>query len=75
MSVNKQILCVTHLSQVAVQADNQFHITKKMQDEKTFSNIEKLNRNKRIVEIAKMTDGDNSSKFALEHAEKVYRKC
>ena len=41
-----------------------------MQDEKTFSNIEKLNRNKRIVEIAKMTDGDNPSKFALDHAEK-----
>ena len=67
---NKQILCVTHLSQVAVQADNQFHITKKMQEEKTFSNIEKLNRNERIVEIAKMTDGNNPSKFALEHAEK-----
>ena len=70
LSINKQILCVTHLSQVAVQADNQFHITKKMQDEKTFSNIEKLNRNERIVEIAKMTDGDNPSKFALDHAEK-----
>ena len=67
---NKQILCVTHLSQVAVQADNQFHITKKMQDEKTFTNIEKLNRNERIVEIAKMTDGDNPSKSALDHAEK-----
>ena len=67
---NKQILCVTHLSQVAVQADNQFHITKKTQEEKTFSNIEKLNRNERIVEIAKMTDGNNPSKFALEHAEK-----
>ena len=67
---NKQILCVTHLPQVAVQANNQFHITKKMQDEKTFSNIEKLNLNERIVEIAKMTDGDNPSKFALDHAEK-----
>ena len=59
MADNKQILCVTHLSQVAVQADNQFHITKKMQNEKTFSSIEKLNRSKRIIEIAKMTDGDN----------------
>ena len=58
MANNKQILCVTHLSQVAVQADNQFHITKN-QEEKTFSNIEKLNRNERIVEIAKMTDGNN----------------
>ena len=67
---NKQILCVTHLPQVAVQANNQFHITKKMQDEKTFSNIEKLNLNERIVEIAKMTDGDNPSKFALDHAER-----
>ena len=67
---NKQILCVTHLSQVAVQADNQFHITKKMQNEKTLSSIEKLNRSERIIEIAKMTDGDNPSKFALEHAEK-----
>ena len=43
---------------------------KKTQEEKTFSNIEKLNRNERIVEIAKMTDGNNPSKFALEHAEK-----
>ena len=70
MADNKQILCVTHLSQVAVQADNQFHITKKMQDEKTLSSIEKLNRSQRIIEIAKMTDGDNPSKFALDHAEK-----
>ena len=33
---NKQILCVTHLSQVAVQADNQFHITKKCKMKRRF---------------------------------------
>ena len=33
---NNKILCVTHLSQVAVQADNQFHITKKTQEEDIF---------------------------------------
>ncbi len=61
-----QVLCVTHLPQIAAHADAQFRITKRERDGRTVTEVERLDREGRIVELAQMlgsatTGADGSS--------------
>jgi len=49
-----QVLCVTHLPQIAAHADAQFRITKRERDGRTVTEVERLDREGRIVELAHM---------------------
>ncbi len=49
-----QVLCVTHLPQIAAHADAQFRITKRERDGRTVTEVERLDREGRIVELAQM---------------------
>ena len=53
-----QVLCVTHLPQIAAHADAQYRITKRERDGRTVTEIERLDREGRIVELAQMLGGD-----------------
>lgn len=70
LSKKSQVLCITHLPQVAACGDHHVKIIKKISDDRTFSEAYKLNESERIFEIAKMiTDGeitDASQKMAEE---------
>ncbi len=73
ISNKHQILCITHLPQVAAIADNQFKIDKKDINNKTEIVINKLSKCEREEEIARMLSGFNSD-TALKHAKELLIK-
>ena len=71
-----QVLCVTHLPQIAAHADAHYRIAKRERDGRTVTEIERLDREGRIVELAQMLGGDAggaatlaSSRELLDRAE------
>jgi len=62
----RQVLCITHLPQVAAVADAQFVVTKDYAKERTVSQLEKVEGKARVEEIARMLGGKTES--ALAHA-------
>lgn len=69
VSKGRQIICVTHLAQVASFADNHLLITKKSDGEKTYTNVESLSRDGRVNELARIMGGeitDSLKESALE---------
>ena len=67
-----QVLCVTHLPQVAAQARNHFVVTKDQSGDRATVSIEPIHasRKERVSELARML-GDRSAKSALAHAEEL----
>jgi len=65
---SRQVLCVTHLAQVAVQADNHFRINKMTDGKSTRIGVAPLNRDERIEELARMLGGVEITQRTREHA-------
>lgn len=65
----RQVICVTHLSQIAVMADNHLLIEKNTINDRTETNVYQLDLKGRIAEIARIMGGENPSKLMLENAE------
>lgn len=63
-----QVMCVTHLPQVAAQADAQWQVSKAMQDGNTLSQIRTLSQVERIDEIARMLGGVTITETTRKHA-------
>jgi len=70
LSNNRQVLCVTHLPQVASQA-HQHLFVKKEQSETTSSTVNHLNTTERIEEVARMLGGVNITEQTLAHAKEM----
>ena len=70
LSNNRQVLCVTHLPQVASQAHHHLYV-KKDQSETTSSTVCSLNKDQRIEEVARMLGGINITKNTLAHAKEM----
>jgi DNA repair protein RecN (Recombination protein N) len=72
---NHQVLCVTHLPQVAAQADSHFVVTKDQSKDRAVVGIAPIqeNRKARVSELARML-GDRTAKSALAHAEELLGK-
>lgn len=71
ISTNSQVLCITHLPQVASLANNHFKISKDIKDNKTYTIIEKLSYKERINEIANMLSNGNITENSLKYAEEL----
>ena len=69
LSRHKQILCITHLPQIASMADTHFSIRKEERAGRTYTSVTRLDRNGRIQELARLRDGENISATALAAAE------
>ena len=65
---SRQVLCVTHLPQVAAQADWQWSIAKQTRDGATTSSVAVLDRDARIGEIARMLGGEKITETTRRHA-------
>lgn len=74
VSQGRQILCVTHLAQVAAFADNHLLIRKDIRDGRTFTGIYPLDREARIAELARIGGGDVISETMLKNAEEMLEK-
>ncbi|HIZ53503.1 MAG TPA: DNA repair protein RecN [Candidatus Enterococcus avicola] len=68
---NSQVLCITHLPQVAAQADYQYFISKEVVDERTQTKITQLSATERVDEIARMLAGQEITHLTLEHAKEL----
>lgn len=75
ISKNRQVLCVTHLSQLAVMADNHLLIEKNTVGDKTVTNVTELDFSGRVNEIARIMGGENPSELILKSAEEELQKA
>ncbi len=66
-----QVLCVTHLPQIAAHADAHFRIAKRERDGRTVTEIERLDREGRIVELAQMLGGEAGGTATLASAREL----
>ncbi len=67
----KQILCITHLPQIAANADTHFCISKNSDENRTYTTIEMLEDKDRINEIARLIAGNNITYTTIEHAKEI----
>ncbi len=70
ISQKHQVLCITHQANIAAKGDSNYFISKKVENEKTYTNIKLLNETEVIEEIARISSGD-ITKNALEHAREM----
>jgi len=68
ISKNKQVLCVTHLPQIAASAVKQFLIEKRQSDGRTFTLVTALDYDGRTREIARLIGGENVTENTLKAA-------
>ena len=73
LSQSCQVLCISHLPQVASFANNHFLIIKRLEGRKTSISIKKLSREGRVLEIARMLSGKNIENEALILADKMIK--
>lgn len=73
VSTKHQVLCITHLPQIAALADNYYYVSKKVENQKTFTEIRILSMDDKIKEIAKMTGGDEISEVTLKNSSEMVR--
>lgn len=71
ISETSQVICITHLPQVASLCDNHLKISKHVIDNRTITKIEKLELNNRIYEIASMISNGNPSDASIKYAEEM----
>lgn len=68
VSKNRQVLCVTHLAQIACFADNHFLISKSESDNKTYTKVENLDNDGKIHELARIIGGIEATQLSLDAA-------
>ena len=71
VSRGKQVLCVTHLPQIAAMADTHFIVEKSVKNERTYTSVVQLSRDERCRELARITGGSVLSQTQLLGAEEL----
>ena len=71
ISLKHQIFCVTHLAQIASMADTNYLISKSVVNDKTYTNILKMNEVEKQQEIARMIGGTEVTKLTLENSKEM----
>jgi len=74
LSKDYQVLCVTHLAQVAAKADHQYRVMKMSDGKTTHTQVRSLNKNERVTEIVRMLGSQDSDKELMQHAKKLLKK-
>jgi DNA repair protein RecN (Recombination protein N) len=71
LSVRHQVICITHLPQIASSAAHHFHVEKKVEKDRTFTSARKLGREERVEEIARLAAGSRLTAASLEAAREM----
>jgi DNA repair protein RecN (Recombination protein N) len=69
LSTDKQVICITHLPQIASRADHHLYIDKTMKEDKTSVNARYLNHEEKLTAIAKLFSGDTVTKEGITSAQ------
>lgn len=75
LSNNCQIICITHLTQIAKFADTHFYIEKNVEENRTKTSIKKLSQEERVYEIARMIAGEHITTKTLENAKELIEQA
>ena len=73
LSRTKQVLCITHLPQIASFADQHYLIEKKEASGRTKTSVRALDHEERTKEIARMVSGAKLTETSLKHAEQMIK--
>jgi DNA repair protein RecN (Recombination protein N) len=71
----RQIICITHLAQIAARAHHHFAVAKVRQKGRTLTRVERLEGERRLDEIARLLGGDEGSQIARRHAKELLAAC
>lgn len=71
VSVDSQVLCISHLPQVAAMSDTHLYIAKEIRDGRTRTSVQKLDENEKIKEIGRMISGVEITDLTKEHAKEL----
>ena len=71
LGVDRQVLAVTHLPQVAACADHHMLVSKQLQGKQTISTVAAVQGEQRVGEIARMLGGEKLSNTTLAHAKEM----
>ena len=71
LSKRNQVICVTHLAQIAGFADHQYAVSKSEKKDRVTTEVEELSREKRAREIGRMLSGERITPEALKQAEQL----
>lgn len=70
----RQVVCITHLAQIAAMADNQMFISKKTDSGRTYTSVKLLQPEERVRELARIIGGDEITPLKLKMAEEMLGK-
>jgi DNA repair protein RecN (Recombination protein N) len=73
LSSRYQVLCVTHLAQIAAFADNQYKIEKQLVDGRSVTRVEHLSGEARVDELARMMSGSRVTEAARQHVKELLK--
>ncbi|TQE92236.1 DNA repair protein RecN [Ureibacillus terrenus] len=71
ISLNSQVLCISHLPQVAAMADQHYLISKQVEKNRTYTTVEKIVEEKRVEEISRMMSGTEITELTMQHAREL----
>jgi DNA repair protein RecN (Recombination protein N) len=71
MKSKHQIICISHMPQMASQADAHYYVYKDHSSDRTVSRVKLLNDEERVTEIAQMIGGNNPSESAYQNAKEL----
>lgn len=75
VSVGSQVLCITHLPQVASMADQHLFISKKIINERTITSVTILQDEEKVIEIARMLSGAEITVVTKQHARELLQQA
>lgn len=73
ISLDMQVINITHLPQIAAKGDHHFLVYKQDYDHETLTQLKLLSRSERVGELAKMLSGENITKAAMMNAEELLK--
>jgi DNA repair protein RecN (Recombination protein N) len=68
LSLVNQVICITHLSQIASYADSYYYVTKAKKDGRMVTRVKELDHDGRIKEVARLLSGEKITEHSLKHA-------
>ncbi|MBE3131327.1 MAG: DNA repair protein RecN [Acidobacteria bacterium] len=71
LAARHQVICITHLPQIASSAAHHFHVEKKVEKDRTFTSARKLGREERVEEIARLAVGSRLTAASREAAREM----
>jgi DNA repair protein RecN (Recombination protein N) len=72
LSATHQLLCISHLHQIASMADHHYHVYKETQGQRTVTQVKKLSHQEKVMEISRMLGGDSA--ISKKHAQELLEK-